>query len=180
VLNQRRPKVDWSEIKAAYQSGKGSCRELSEQFGVSYNTVRNKCAREKWNVENERINSQIKAQVQAQVAQKVVEECAKAQIDLRTKFIKGIERDFQAIENVYDQSADLIEPSELRHNIAARKTVLEMAQQLGEIAIVDQKVNLKHSGSVNLNVFTPEVLETMAQSWERFEYEKFKQQEEAA
>jgi transposase-like protein len=38
----------WPAIKAAYQSGEGSIRELALRFGVSENTAEKRCIRERW------------------------------------------------------------------------------------------------------------------------------------
>ena len=39
---------NWSRIKNAYLTGEGSLGQLAERFGLSYETVRRRAAREKW------------------------------------------------------------------------------------------------------------------------------------
>lgn len=45
----------WDSVRAAYQKGEGSCRELAEKFGLTAFQVSNKCKREKWAVSKSRI-----------------------------------------------------------------------------------------------------------------------------
>ena len=42
--------IPWNKIKNAYLQGKGP-RELSENFGVPYNTIKSRISREKWSKE---------------------------------------------------------------------------------------------------------------------------------
>ena len=44
-------RVEWQEVKAAYQRGEGSCAELAEQFGVTPVSVQNRCKRGGWRKE---------------------------------------------------------------------------------------------------------------------------------
>lgn len=39
---------NWSRIKKAYIAGEGSLGQLAERFGLSYETVRRRAAKEKW------------------------------------------------------------------------------------------------------------------------------------
>jgi hypothetical protein len=62
--------AEWLKLKAAYQRGEGSCRELAEKWGVNNHTVEARCKREGWNRD--------KQEIARKVTEKVVDEMADA------------------------------------------------------------------------------------------------------
>lgn len=62
-------KINWPEIKAAYQRGEGSCRVLAERFKVSPVAVMNRCCRGKWKKEVTKIAQKVAEKVADSLAQ---------------------------------------------------------------------------------------------------------------
>ena len=177
----RRPKADWSAIKAAYQAGEGSCRELAERFGASPSSVQKRCVREGWRVQKsevvQKVNEEVQKLVQkkaVQIAEEVIDVAEKWKTDTVSRcwmFRRKVDETLGQLEPAADPNAlDALARVESRMNDIMRKN----------LGLKDgQEVDLKHSGSINLNVFTPEVLEEMSKSWEEFERTKLRQEEAA-
>ena len=91
----RLTKLEWQEIKAAYQRGEGSCAELAEQFGVTPGSVQNRCKREGWRKEMVALDGV--------VGQLVAEDLAERASTLAERRQRFLERTMDESESWLDQ-----------------------------------------------------------------------------
>lgn len=63
-------KIEWLELKAAYQRGEGSCAELAKAYGVKPGSVSSRCRREGWRVEMMELDAQVGRLVEQDLTQR--------------------------------------------------------------------------------------------------------------
>lgn len=88
------PKHPWAKIKAAYQKGEGSCREIAEKWGINRHTVEARCKREGWNREK------------SEIAQKVTEKVVEVLADRATAWVEQTIKDSLDHRNLLRSTID--------------------------------------------------------------------------
>ncbi len=136
-------KPDWKKVKIAYQKGEGSCRELAEKFGLSEDSVQNKCKRAKWRKEK------------AIIDQKVTEKVTEKIVDAATKWVddtlKRAERyrgDIDASREQCGTTPDgkaLMDPDVMRDYATVELKMDDMARRSLGLSDAAQKVDITMS-----------------------------------
>jgi len=90
------------EVRACYQRGEGSCRELGERFGLTPRSVTLHCAREKWRVK--------KVELEKRVSQKVEEVLVGEATDWVKDTIKRGWKARREIDESKNQMAPAVDP----------------------------------------------------------------------
>lgn len=163
--SNKRP--NWSKIKAAYQRGEGSCRELAIDFGVNQDTLSNRCKREKW-------RSEI-TELKQKVAEKVVENL----VDRATQWVEDTITRGQRARTIIDATIEQYATDDKGRPVIEMPDVSTMlhaeqkADDLTRRALgLKDEVEVNHKGSVGM-VLSKEVLEELEQVKNRFEIPSF-------
>jgi hypothetical protein len=143
MSDAKKKKPDWRKIKAAYQKGEGSCRELSERFGVNFDALRSKCFRDKWKIE--------KQQIEAKVVQRVEDALTLGALAWVNQTIVRAEKYRAILDATQDQCGTdqkgrpLIDPEELDKMSRTEQRVDDIARRAFGLPDTPQKVDLKQS-----------------------------------
>lgn len=137
----QKKKVSWLKIKAAYQRGEGSCRELAERFGISQNSVEHRCKRGKWRAE--------KAEIGQKVVAKVVDTLAMdATRFVQETIMRGLQYRKEIDLSKEQAAAPAIDPMMLDSLSRTEVRVTDMVRKAFGIPDVPQKV--EHSGIIQV------------------------------
>jgi DNA-binding transcriptional regulator YbjK len=66
-------KHNWLKIKAEYQGGQGSMRELCEKYGISQSTMEKRAVREQWTIQKQEISRKVAEKVAEKVSENITE-----------------------------------------------------------------------------------------------------------
>lgn len=126
-MDSSKVKPNWLKIKAAYQRGEGSIRELAERFGVADHKLEKISAKEKWVIE--------KAEISGKVAEKVVNELAVQATAWVKETLERCSRYRRMIDSAInqaaagDEAAPAIDAQALDNLMKSEKRVDDMARR---------------------------------------------------
>jgi len=156
---KKRP--NWLKVKALYQRGEGSCRELAQRFGISESSVENKCFREKWRVEKKELEEKVKEKVEAVL------------VDEATAWVRDtIKRGWQARKEIDEAKAQAASPAidpamqDALSRVEARFD--DMVRRA--LGLPDSPQEYNHSGEVK-HSFSHELQDEIAQDFNRLKEE---------
>lgn len=92
-------KPDWNRIRAEYQTGTASLRDLSKKFGVPWSTLRARAYREKWGEGRKNAQTKIEQKVVKEAEKKAVDNATIA-ADIKRKGLLLLDRLFDEFETV--------------------------------------------------------------------------------
>lgn len=165
----------WNSVRAAYQKGEGSCRELAEQFGLTLDQVRNKCRRAKWSCNK----SELQEKLDAKVTQKVTQEAEKLvhslaaqqarqtrrQIERAERYLADIDKTREQLTIGNDIIVDPVALESLSRTEARIHELLRQALQMPD-KVTPAEVNV--SVGVGIHQFPPEQLQHLNEARKRW------------
>lgn len=89
---------DWAKIRARYERGGISHRDLAAAEGVSYPTLRDRARRESWSISA----AEVRSKVRAQASQKLVQRLSDAAVD----YVQQHTDDWQRLRTLMMQGLD--------------------------------------------------------------------------
>ena len=108
--------ANWTKIRNDYINGKGSYRELAAKYGVSFNTLKYRGARDGWT----QLREEHCAAIATKSRQKTVEKIADAESDVNAIMSRIRLKLTQKIEQAVDNMEDL-DTAELRKLVQSFK-----------------------------------------------------------
>lgn len=136
--------MDWKKIKTEYIKGGISYRELAEKHGVSFGTLRNVAAREKWRELRDKTQIKLDTKLTEAVSDKQTERLCRlqqvtddllAQIELivKTVSLEGLLLDKQSLRQITGALKDI-------KDIQSLKTPLDIEEQKARIANLRKQI----------------------------------------
>ena len=115
--------VNWIKIKNEYISTDISQRKLAEKYGISFNTLKAKANKEKWNDEKKKQYHNITTKVQQKTVKKIVEDGVNRVADI-TRICDKISEKLERAVDLLDD--DNIDTHKLRQVTQCAKDLREM------------------------------------------------------
>lgn len=115
--------VNWIKIKNEYISTDISQRKLAEKYGISFNTLKAKANKEKWNDEKKKQYHNITTKVQQKTVEKIVEDGVNRVADI-TRICDKISEKLERAVDLLDD--DNIDTHKLRQVTQCAKDLREM------------------------------------------------------
>lgn len=98
---QKKKPINWIAVRAEYEAGGVSLRQLAERLGVNRSTLERRSSKEGWAKNAGKVKADVQAKVQAKVREKVVAqrvEKALSDLDMINDLISIAYRESQAME----------------------------------------------------------------------------------
>lgn len=141
---------DWAVIKAKYETGQFSMRELSEKYGFSEKYALRKSKKEKWK------KGESREKVEKEVAKKIINDEANKEIALRKEYEKIITNIRRGAYNVlfkeknFDRLKQFKIASEIMTNCRKEQWEINEIQEVAKK--VEQEVGIKAIEGVNIKL----------------------------
>ncbi len=139
-------KPDWRKIKAAYQRGDGTQRDLAVKFGVPESTLMGRAMREKWSLQKKQIESKVEAKVVDALAMGALSWVAATLT--RAQKARGIIDASVEQFAVDEQGRPLIDLLNVNTMLQAESKIDDLARRSFGLSDTPQKV--EHSGTINV------------------------------
>lgn len=123
--------MDWRRIKADYIAGRGSLRELSEKYGVSFSTIQKKSMEEKWSVLRKKGRRKAEEKIIEAVVSKEVKKAIDI-VDVADKLLRKITEVLEVVTSTQD----------IRHLTSALKDLREIKGIKSEADIREQEARI--------------------------------------
>ena len=82
--------INWISVRAEYEAGGISLRQLARKLGVSRSTLERRSSKEKWSAVKAEVMAEVKAEVTARVRASVVSERVEKTLNILAEIDKGL------------------------------------------------------------------------------------------